>query len=48
MGRVVGSILKNMLKLVDECRVEGFVYGIFPKKRKQIIVASENLCRWCK
>ncbi|XP_004511180.1 ETHYLENE INSENSITIVE 3-like 1 protein [Cicer arietinum] len=48
MSRAIHNVLKNMLKLVDVCHVDGFVYGVIPKNGKPISGASENLRHWWK
>jgi ethylene-insensitive protein 3 len=48
MSRAIDSILKRMVRLVDQCNIEGFVYGIIPEDGKPISAASENLRYWWK
>ncbi|XP_050909795.1 ETHYLENE INSENSITIVE 3-like 1 protein [Lathyrus oleraceus] len=48
MSKAIDNILKNMVKLVNVCNVDGFVYGIVPENGKPISGASENLRYWWK
>jgi ethylene-insensitive protein 3 len=48
MSRAIDNILKRMVRLVDQCNIEGFVYGIIPEDGKPISAASENLRYWWK
>ncbi|WJX93111.1 ETHYLENE INSENSITIVE 3-like [Trifolium repens] len=48
MSRAIDNILKRMVRLVDQCNIEGFVYGIVPEDGKPISAASENLRYWWK
>lgn len=48
MFRTLDGILKHMLKLMDVCNAQGFVYGIIPENGKPISGASENLRHWWK
>jgi ethylene-insensitive protein 3 len=48
MSRAIDNILKRMVRLVDQCNIEGFVYGIIPEDGKPISAASENLHYWWK
>jgi ethylene-insensitive protein 3 len=48
MSRAIDKILKTMVKLVNQCNIEGFVYGIIPEDGKPISAASENLHYWWK
>ncbi|KAF1896350.1 hypothetical protein Lal_00034048 [Lupinus albus] len=48
MSSAQNSILKHMIKLMEVCNAQGFVYGIVPENGKPIIGASENLRQWWK
>ncbi|KAH6784420.1 hypothetical protein C2S52_009379 [Perilla frutescens var. hirtella] len=48
MCRAQDAILKYMLKIVDVCNGQGFVYGIVPDKGKPVMGSSDNLRRWWK
>ncbi|XP_068663521.1 ETHYLENE INSENSITIVE 3-like 3 protein [Aristolochia californica] len=48
MSRAQDGILKYMLKLMEVCNVQGFVYGIIPEKGKPVSGASDNLRAWWK
>ncbi|CAL5188109.1 unnamed protein product [Lathyrus oleraceus] len=48
MSKAIDNILKNMVRLVNVCNVDGFVYGIVPDNGKPISGASENLRYWWK
>ncbi|XP_074561249.1 protein ETHYLENE-INSENSITIVE 3-like 1a [Curcuma longa] len=48
MSRAQDGILKNMLKMMEVCKAQGFVYGIIPDKGKPITGASDNLRGWWK
>lgn len=48
MSRAQDGILKYMLKLMEVCKVRGFVYGIIPEKGKPVSGASENIRAWWK
>ncbi|XP_077254162.1 ETHYLENE-INSENSITIVE3-like 3 [Tasmannia lanceolata] len=48
MSRAQDGILKYMLKLMDVCNVQGFVYGIIPEKGKPVSGASDNIRAWWK
>lgn len=48
MSRVQDGILKYMLKMMEVCNAQGFVYGIIPEKGKPVGGASDNLREWWK
>ena len=48
MSRSQDAILKYMLKMMEVCKAQGFVYGIIPEKGKPVSGASDNLRAWWK
>ncbi|RWR74308.1 protein ETHYLENE INSENSITIVE 3-like protein [Cinnamomum micranthum f. kanehirae] len=48
MSNAQDTILKCMLKMVDVCKVQGFVYGIVLDNGKTMGAVSENLRSWWK
>lgn len=48
MSRAQDGILKYMLKLMEVCKAQGFVYGIIPEKGKPVSGASDNIRAWWK
>ncbi|XP_073022675.1 ETHYLENE INSENSITIVE 3-like 3 protein [Primulina eburnea] len=48
MARAQDGILKYMLKLMEVCKVRGFVYGIIPEQGKPVSGASDNIRAWWK
>lgn len=48
MSRAQDGILKYMLKLMEVCKVRGFVYGIIPEKGKPVSGSSDNIRAWWK
>ncbi|XP_017225057.1 ETHYLENE INSENSITIVE 3-like 1 protein [Daucus carota subsp. sativus] len=48
MSRAQDIILKYMLKMMEVCKAQGFVYGIIPENGKPVIGASDNLRAWWK
>ncbi|KAG8099054.1 hypothetical protein GUJ93_ZPchr0013g34972 [Zizania palustris] len=48
MSRAQDGILKYMLKMMEACNAQGFVYGIIPEKGKPVSGASDNLRSWWK
>lgn len=48
MARAQDGILKYMLKLMEVCNAQGFVYGIIPEKGKPVSGASDNIRAWWK
>ncbi|KAI5669909.1 hypothetical protein M9H77_19762 [Catharanthus roseus] len=48
MVRAQDAILKYMVKIMDVCNAQGFVYGIVPDKGKTITGSSESLREWWK
>lgn len=48
MSRAQDGILKYMLKMVEVCKAQGFVYGIIPENGKPVSGSSDNLREWWK
>ncbi|KAL1561853.1 ETHYLENE INSENSITIVE 3-like [Salvia divinorum] len=48
MSRAQDGILKYLLKMMEVCKAQGFVYGIIPEKGKPVTGASDNLRAWWK
>ncbi|KAJ7218345.1 hypothetical protein O6H91_22G015100 [Diphasiastrum complanatum] len=48
MSRAQDGILKYMLKMMEVCKAQGFVYGIIPEKGKTVSGASDNIRSWWK
>lgn len=48
MSRAQDSILKYMVKIMDVCHAQGFVYGIVPEKGKPVTGSSDSLREWWK
>ncbi|KAI3823220.1 hypothetical protein L1987_04653 [Smallanthus sonchifolius] len=48
MSRAQDGILKYMLKVMEDCKARGFVYGIIPEKGKPVSGSSDNLRAWWK
>ncbi|XP_010544313.1 PREDICTED: protein ETHYLENE INSENSITIVE 3-like [Tarenaya hassleriana] len=48
MSRAQDGILKYMLKMMEVCKAQGFVYGIIPENGKPVTGASDNLREWWK
>ncbi|POO02829.1 Ethylene insensitive 3-like protein, DNA-binding domain containing protein [Trema orientale] len=48
MARAQDSILKYMVKIMEVCKAQGFVYGIVPEKGKPITGSSDSLREWWK
>ncbi|KAI3781148.1 hypothetical protein L2E82_11150 [Cichorium intybus] len=48
MCRAQDGILKYMLKMMEVCNAQGFVYGIIPENGKPVSGASDNLRPWWK
>ncbi|CAN6200323.1 unnamed protein product [Urochloa humidicola] len=48
MSRAQDGILKYMLKMMEACNAQGFVYGIIPEDGKPVTGASDNLRAWWK
>ncbi|KAJ6832415.1 putative ETHYLENE INSENSITIVE 3-like 1 protein [Iris pallida] len=48
MSRAQDGILKYMLKMMEVCKAQGFVYGIIPENGKPVGGASDNLRGWWK
>ncbi|KAI4345224.1 hypothetical protein L6164_012366 [Bauhinia variegata] len=43
MSRAQDSVLKYMVKIMEVCNAQGFVYGIVPDKGKPISGSSDSL-----
>ncbi|OVA03117.1 hypothetical protein BVC80_8855g12 [Macleaya cordata] len=48
MSRAQDSILKYMIKTMEVCNAQGFVYGIIPERGKPVSGSSDNLRAWWK
>ncbi|KAL3527771.1 hypothetical protein ACH5RR_012427 [Cinchona calisaya] len=48
MSRAQDSILKYMVKIMEVCNAQGFVYGIVPQKGKTVTGSSDGLREWWK
>ncbi|XP_050207297.1 putative ETHYLENE INSENSITIVE 3-like 4 protein [Mercurialis annua] len=48
MSRAHDSILKYMVKIMEVCKGQGFVYGIVPEKGKPVTGSSNSLRKWWK
>ncbi|XP_019183639.1 PREDICTED: putative ETHYLENE INSENSITIVE 3-like 4 protein [Ipomoea nil] len=48
MSRSQDSILKYMVKIMEVCKAQGFVYGIVPAKGKPVTGSSDSLREWWK
>ncbi|KAL2343036.1 hypothetical protein Fmac_004321 [Flemingia macrophylla] len=48
MSRAQDSILKYMVKIMEVCYAQGFVYGIVPEKGKPVTGSSDSLREWWK
>ena len=48
MFRAQDSILKYMVKIMEVCKAQGFVYGIVPEKGKPVTGSSDSLLKWWK
>ncbi|KAJ8769629.1 hypothetical protein K2173_005232 [Erythroxylum novogranatense] len=48
MSRARDSILKYMVKIMEVCKGQGFVYGIVPEKGKPVTGSSDSLRHWWK
>ncbi|KAF8012106.1 hypothetical protein BT93_I0283 [Corymbia citriodora subsp. variegata] len=48
MARAQDSILKYMVKIMEVCNAQGFVYGIVPKQGKPVTGSSDGLREWWK
>lgn len=48
MSRAQDSILKYMVKIMEICNGQGFVYGIVPEKGKPVTGSSDSLREWWK
>uniref|UniRef100_A0A803KLU8 Ethylene insensitive 3-like DNA-binding domain-containing protein n=1 Tax=Chenopodium quinoa TaxID=63459 RepID=A0A803KLU8_CHEQI len=46
MLRSQDAILKYMVKLMEVCKAQGFVYGIIPEKGKPVTGSSDSLREW--
>ncbi|XP_051127491.1 putative ETHYLENE INSENSITIVE 3-like 4 protein [Andrographis paniculata] len=48
MSRAQDAVLKYMVKMMDVCDAQGFVYGIVPRKGKPVTGSSDSLREWWK
>ena len=48
MSRAQDSVLKYMVKIMEVCNAQGFVYGIVPEKGKPVTGSSDSLREWWK
>ncbi|KAK6150440.1 hypothetical protein DH2020_015372 [Rehmannia glutinosa] len=48
MCRAQDAILKYMVKIMEVCNAQGFVYGIVPEKGKPVTGSSDSLRGWWK
>lgn len=48
MSRAQDVILKYMVKIMEVCKAQGFVYGIVPEKGKPVTGSSDSLRHWWK
>ncbi|KAI9082245.1 hypothetical protein K1719_035682 [Acacia pycnantha] len=48
MAKAQDGILRYMLKMMEVCQAQGFVYGIIPENGKPVTGASDNLRAWWK
>ncbi|KAI5077821.1 hypothetical protein GOP47_0007645 [Adiantum capillus-veneris] len=48
MSRAQDGILKYMLKMMEVCKAQAFVYGVIPEKGKPVSGASDNIRAWWK
>ncbi|XP_054822233.1 putative ETHYLENE INSENSITIVE 3-like 4 protein [Prosopis cineraria] len=48
LARAQDSILKYMVKIMEVCNGQGFVYGIVPEKGKPVTGSSDSLREWWK
>ena len=48
MSRIEEGFLNNMVKMMEVCNAQGFVYGIIPENGKPVIGAFDSLCEWWK
>ncbi|KAK6923444.1 Ethylene insensitive 3 [Dillenia turbinata] len=46
MSRAQDAILKYMVKIMEVCKAQGFVYGIVPEKGKPVTGSSDSLREW--
>ncbi|KAH7654195.1 Copper homeostasis CutC domain-containing protein [Dioscorea alata] len=46
LSRAQDTILKMMIKIMDECNAKGFVYGIITEDGKAVSACSDNLREW--
>ncbi|KAL7104415.1 hypothetical protein ACP275_08G243100 [Erythranthe tilingii] len=46
--RAQDTILKYMVKIMEVCNAQGFVYGIVPEKGKPVTGSSDSLRKWWK
>ncbi|KAL7144004.1 hypothetical protein ABFS83_08G229200 [Erythranthe nasuta] len=48
ISRAQAAILKYMVKVMEVCKAQGFVYGIVPEKGTPLSGSSESLRKWWK
>ncbi|KAK4783619.1 hypothetical protein SAY86_007993 [Trapa natans] len=48
LARAQDSILAYMVKIMEACNAQGFVYGIIPEKGKAVTGSSDSLREWWK
>ncbi|WOK96268.1 hypothetical protein Cni_G04975 [Canna indica] len=48
MARAQDSVLRNMLKMMEDCKARGFVYGIVPEIGDPLTGSSDSLRAWWK
>ncbi|XP_031094294.1 putative ETHYLENE INSENSITIVE 3-like 4 protein [Ipomoea triloba] len=48
MARSQDAVLKYMVKIMEVCKGQGFVYGIVPEKGKPVTGSSDSLREWWK
>ncbi|ESW35631.1 hypothetical protein PHAVU_001G251100 [Phaseolus vulgaris] len=48
MSRAQDLVLKYMVKIMEVCNAQGFVYGIIPEKGKPVSGSSDSLREWWK
>ncbi len=48
MSRAQDGILKYMLKMMEVCKAQGFMYDIIPDKGKPVSGSSDNIRAWWK
>ena len=48
MAKAQDSILKYMVKIMEVCKGQGFIYGIVPERGKPMTGSFDSLCQWWK